>query len=253
MTNSFLPEPTNPQWPMNVLIFRPSDNIQDIKARIKPTEDIKEQFDFLKPLPEDPFANIPTGEKGETYTSKNHFSTKHYALLFAPGQYRGFRFEIGYYVQMAGLGKSPNDVQFIGEKSGPFVEALNKGLKCTQGGTIVQNNCGLCLDTFWRSAENFRAKNCQWAVSQAAPLRNVIIDDTLMFGDGPAYSSGGFLANAKVGKSVNFVANQQWFSRSVEFGGDGPMGGSWNTCFSGKIKINYPHDRFEQKALNNVF
>ena len=253
MTNSFLPEPTNPQWPMNVLIFRPSDNIQDIKARIKPTADIKEQFDFLKPLPEDPFANVPTEEKGETYTSKNHFSTKHYALLFAPGQYRGFRFEIGYYVQMAGLGKSPNDVQFIGEKSGPFVEALNKGLKCTQGGTIVQNNCGLCLDTFWRSAENFRAKNCQWAVSQAAPLRNVIIDDTLMFGDGPAYSSGGFLANAKVGKCVNFVANQQWFSRSVDFGDDGAMGGSWNTCFSGKIKINYPHDRFEQKALNNVF
>ncbi len=226
-------EPTNPTWPLNVLIFRPDENVEDIKARIKPTEDVKKTYELLEPTSDDPFANVPTGTFGETYSSKEkHFSTKHYALLFAPGEYRDLQFEIGYYVQMAGLGRSSNDVHFIGSSSGPFVEALNKDLKVTEGGTIVRNNSGLCLDTFWRSAENFRAQNCQWAVSQAAPLRSVVIDDTLLFGDGEAYSSGGFLANAKVEKSVNYVANQQWFSRAVEFNG-GAEGGAWNTCFSG--------------------
>ncbi len=238
--NTYTSEPTNPQWPVNVLLFRPSDSVEEISSRIKATEDVKKRYELLNRTPDDPFANEPSGVYKETYSSKEkHFSTKHYALLFAPGQYRGFRFEIGYYVQMAGLGKSPNDVRFIGEKSGPFVEALNKDLKVTPGGTIASNNSGLCLDTFWRSAENFRATNCQWAVSQAAPLRNVIIDDTLKFGDGAAYSSGGFLANAKIGNKVDFVTNQQWFSRSVEFGenGIGAVGGCWNTCFSGNYLL----------------
>lgn len=231
------PELTNPTWPMNVLLFRPSDNIEDIKAKIKPTEDVQKTYDLLKDSKDDRFANIKTGESGVTYSSKEkHFSTKHYALLFAPGKYEDLRFEIGYYVQMAGLGKSPGEVHFVGEHAGPFVEALNKDFPVTDGGTIPRNNAGLCLDTFWRSAENFRAENCQWAVSQAAPLRNVIIDGNLEFGDGEAYASGGFLANAKVGKKVNFIANQQWFSRSVEFGEDSAEGGSWNTCFSGTCK-----------------
>lgn len=69
-------------------------------------------------------------------------------------------------------------------------------------------------------------------------MRSVIIDDTLLFGDGEAYASGGFLANAKVGNRVNYVANQQWFSRAVEFGRYGGEGGAWNTCFSG-MNINF--------------
>ena len=60
----------------------------------------------------------------------------------------------------------------------------------------------------------------KWAVSQAAPLRRVHILNTLEFGDGEAYSSGGFLANAKIGQMCNFIANQQWFSRGIDFQGD---------------------------------
>lgn len=143
MTLASTPEPTNPSWPSNVLVFRPEDNIEDIKARIKPTEDVKKLYEKLEPTADDPFANKPTGQYGETYSSKEkHFSTKHYALLFTPGEYSGLKFEIGYYVQMAGLGKSPNDVRFIGSESGPFVEALNKDFQVTPGGTIVRNNVG---------------------------------------------------------------------------------------------------------------
>lgn len=232
-THSIYNEPNKPDWPSNVLVFNPDDDPKDIMKKIQPTEDVKKKYTLLTGTDNDAFANIETDKEGDTYTSANHYSTKHYALLFAPGEYKKCKFEIGYYVQMAGLGKSPYEVKFIGEDSGPFVEALNKDLKYTENGTIAYNNSGLCLDTFWRSAENFTADKCQWAVSQAAPLRNVVVKEELMLGDGGAYSSGGFLANAIVEKNMNHTANQQWFSRGVHFGGEEPIGGAWSTCYSG--------------------
>lgn len=209
-------EPSNPQWPINVFVFRPSDDVNDIKRKIEPTQDRQTAYER-------------DGQKLITYNEDNHFSTKHYALLFATGKYVNCDFEVGYYVQMAGLGRSPKDVKFVTnitdnhpeQKSGPFVEALCKN-----------ENKGRCLNTFWRSAENFKAENCQWAVSQAAPLRNVHITKNLIFGDGRAYSSGGFFANAIVEGTVDYAANQQWLTRAVDIR-DKAVGGPWNICFLG--------------------
>lgn len=199
-------EPLQPVWPENVFIFKPTDSAESIKAQIKPTEDPSETFDL-------------NGSTISYHNSKHHFDTKHYALLFTPGTYEDCAFEVGYYVGIAGLGKNAKDVVFKG-KSGPYVEALNKDIPVTDGGSIAHDGSGLCLDTFWRSAENFTTEHMKWAVSQAAPLRRVHILNTLQFGDGEAYSSGGFLANAKIENTCNFIANQQWFSRGVEFQGD---------------------------------
>lgn len=211
-------EPLQPVWPENVFIFKPTDSAESIKAQIKPTEDPSETFDL-------------NGSTISYHNSKHHFDTKHYALLFTPGTYEDCAFEVGYYVGMAGLGKNAKDVVFKG-KSGPYVEALNKDIPVTDGGSIAHDGSGLCLDTFWRSAENFTTEHMKWAVSQAAPLRRVHILNTLQFGDGEAYSSGGFLANAKIENTCNFIANQQWFSRGVEFQGD-VQGGAWSRVFSG--------------------
>lgn len=222
MTSTRTDEPRQPEWPINVMVFKPDDDVADIKKRIKPTED--------------PITDY--GDNKKTYNSDHHFSTKRFALLFAPGEYKNCDFEVGYYVQMAGLGKTAKGegaVVFTGESaSGPFVPALNKDMPFTEGGSIPQHapDSGLCLDTFWRMAENFSAKNVHWAVSQAAPLRRVHVRNNLVFGDGPAYSSGGFLANAEVGGKCNFISNQQWFSRAVNFQGD-VEGGAWSTVFAG--------------------
>ena len=228
-------EPTVPEWPMNVMVFTPDDDIADIKKKIAVTED--------------PITNYidAQGNTASTYNSDHHFSTKHYALLFAPGEYKDCTFEVGYYVQMLGLGKTVKGegaVRFTGENSGPFVPALNKDMPETDGGSIPYPGSGLCLDTFWRSAENFSAENIVWAVSQAAPLRNVYVSSDLTFGDGGAYSSGGFLANAEVGGKCNFVANQQWFSRAVDFKG-AVEGGAWSTVFAGCTGVNIPKENIE--------
>ncbi len=242
--NTMADEPNPPLWPYNVLIFSPDDDISEIKKKIKVTEDT--QGPYFVTIKEEYEGTIRERKQEEqTYTSEKHFSSEHWALLFKPGEYKDCSFEVGYYVQVAGLGASAKDVKFTAtnrtEKyaSGPFVKALNKQLPKTDGGTIAYEYSGLALDTFWRAAENFYTDSpVVWAVSQAAPLRRVYIDSTLQFCEGGEFASGGVLANAHITGnsaqpwSTNFIAQQQWFSRGVYFGKK-IEGGAWNIVLSG--------------------
>jgi hypothetical protein len=156
---------------------------------------------------------------------------------------------VGYYVQMAGLGKRADAVKFTGTKSGPFVPALNKHFASADYGTIPRDGAGLILDTFWRAAENFYTNTSSplmWAVSQAAPLRSVHVAGDLQFGDADAFASGGFLANALVEGATNFVAQQQWYSRHVDFRGE-VEGGAWNLVFTGC------EGRVPEPGMRNLF
>ena len=117
------------------------------------------------------------------------------------------------------------------------------------GGKCVQNGCGWfqvgALDTFWRSAENFHTSSAfawavgtgmTWAVSQAAPLRNVKVDNDLLFfeyvtGDAAGYASGGWASGIEVGGTVSFGSQQQFAVRSSSASAfDMPV---WNGVFAG--------------------
>jgi hypothetical protein len=131
------------------------------------------------------------------------------------------------------MGRSPYDVVFDGSK-----------------GVYAEEGCGDfqvgSLDTFWRSAENFHTKSNEawavgtgmtWAVSQAAPLRNVVVDNDLLFfeytyGDAAGYASGGWGSGLNVGGEVVYGSQQQFMTRSsASKGGFGtPV---WNGVFVG--------------------
>jgi hypothetical protein len=77
--------------------------------------------------------------------------------MFKPGTYH-VDVPVGYYTQVLGLGKSPDDVVFDAAR----------GVYSEEGDQTDMNGA---LSTFWRSAENFRTRSeMLWAVSQAAPL-----------------------------------------------------------------------------------
>jgi len=150
---------------------------------------------------------------------KDHgqFATKNFAFLFKPGFYTD-DIPVGFYTQVLGLGMSPNDVEFAGPK----------GVYCEEGSTDYHVGA---LDTFWRGAEGFRSTSnytwfgetsgMLWAVSQAAPLRRVHVDnDLLLFqyekGDAAGYASGGFMADAQVDGSVLSGSQQQWMTRNSQ-------------------------------------
>jgi len=153
------------------------------------------------------------------------FSTKRYALLFKPGSYT-LDLKMGYYMQVLGLGDSPEDVIISGG-------LISRGQK---NGNVTCN--------FWRSVENitFIPPNDSaiiWGVSQAAPMRRVHIKGNMRLHDN-GWASGGFLADSKVDGTVFAGTQQQWFSRNDELGKW--EGGDWNMVFVGVN--NAPADKW---------
>ena len=197
-------EANPPIWPDSVSILRDTDDVEHIRKVVEATQD-------------------PWDSEKDTFTCDKHFSSERRALLFAPGTYRGIDVEVGYYVQLAGLGSSPDDVKFVDYEHGPYVPALNKHLH--KGGTS--------LDTFWRSAENFYLeRDMKWSVSQAAPLRRVHVAGDLHLHDKAAYASGGHLANSKIDGKLRAGGQQQYLVRNVELG-KGATGGAWSMVYAG--------------------
>ncbi len=147
---------------------------------------------------------------------KNQFGAARHALLFKPGSY-DVDADIGFYTQIAGLGRSPDDTTING--------AVHAEADWFDG-NATQN--------FWRSAENLAVNPSggadRWAVSQAAPYRRMHLKGDLQLDDG-GWSSGGLLADTKVDGQVRSGSQQQWLSRNTEWGGW--SGANWNMVFVG--------------------
>ncbi|MFZ1006658.1 MAG: coagulation factor 5/8 type domain-containing protein [Candidatus Sulfotelmatobacter sp.] len=201
--------PSQPNFGSNVYIFNPTMPLSQIQATV---DSIATQ-------------QIP-----------NQFGTQRYALLFQPGTYGSstnpLNFQVGYYTAVAGLGQSPNDVVINGS-----IDVYNQ---CSDGSCIA-------LINFWRSLSNLTINvtnptfGCYtgefWAVSQAAPLRRVLVNGAATFMDyctGPSFASGGFVADSTfAGASIVSGSQQQWFTRNSNL--DGWSNGVWNQVFSGVI------------------
>jgi hypothetical protein len=156
----------------------------------------------------------------------SEFSINRYALLFKPGRYE-LDIRVGYYMQVAGLGESPEDVVIVG--------AVRSN---SRRGTHV-------LTKIWRSVENMTVVPTEdstnvWGVSQASPMRRVHIKGNLQLHDN-GYASGGFLADSKIDGMVLAGGQQQWFSRNSAWGKW--KGGAWNVLSLGVINApltNFP-------------
>ncbi|CAE8617785.1 unnamed protein product, partial [Polarella glacialis] len=127
---------------------------------------------------------------------------------------------VGFYTQVLGLGARPEDVTFTGER----------GVHCDQSDDETSGRYPGVYNKFWRGAENFAnrpsSSRMAWAVSQAAPLRRVLVDGDLELGTGfdkkmldgfsAGGGSGGFLGNVRILGRLNFMLQQQWLVRNSE-------------------------------------
>ena len=166
----------------------------------------------------------------------NQFGTQRYALLFKPGTYGTAAdpliIQVGYYTEVAGLGRSPGDVVINGH-----VDVYNQ---CDASGCTA-------LVNFWRSVSNLTIQvmglsGCQasadfWAVSQASPMRRVdVAGGNLSLMDycsaGPQFASGGFIADSRTGFVIN-GSQQQFLVRDSVIGGW--SNGVWNQVFAGTV------------------
>ncbi len=155
----------------------------------------------------------------------NQFGPERFALLFKPGKYN-VTFDVGFYTQVAGLGRSPDDVQIDG--------GVNVNARWMPDGNATCN--------FWRALENFAVTPSatkgvtRIAVSQAAPLRRLHVKGDLHLFDFDArwnagWASGGFLADSVVDGKVVPASQQQWLSRNSKW--SQWSNGVWNMVFVG--------------------
>lgn len=149
----------------------------------------------------------------------NQFGPERLAYFFRPGHYN-LDVSVGFYMQVLGLGRSPDDVSITGAVRSPSNWMRNHNATCN----------------FWRAAENLAITPTKdgnvdvWAVSQATALRRVHVrGDINLWGGG--WSSGGFLADTKIDGQINSGSQQQWLSRNATWGKW--VGGSWNMVFVG--------------------
>lgn len=191
---------------------------------------------IISPLmPQSRIEDIVNGVAARQIT--NQFGSQRYAILFKPGVYGSasapLNFQVGYYTTIAGLGASPTDVTING--------SINVYNQCDSSGCVALNN-------FWRSLSNLTINvtdpagaGCYagnfWAVSQAAPMRRVLVDGKVTLMDyctGPSYASGGFIADSEFdGSQLINGSQQQWFTRNSII--DSWSNGVWNQVFSGDV------------------
>ncbi|RZF58680.1 glycoside hydrolase family 16 [Sphingobacterium corticibacterium] len=155
------------------------------------------------------------------------FSPYRYAVLFKPGDYKeAGLLNIPFYVQIAGLGKTPYDVQLSNIHTPPH----------------LANGNGTC--TFWRSAENFSVigpetymeeETFKWAVSQAAPLRRIYSTRVVRHQWGNGWVSGGYTADCYFESAAGSRHQQQWYTRNSHLNkGRGDFEETkYNYCFQG--------------------
>jgi hypothetical protein len=184
----------------------------------------------------------------------SQFTDQRYAVFFLPGTYGSagspLVFQVGYYTEVAGLGAMPQDTVVNGA-----IDVFNN--LCTAG----TQDCNSDVN-FWRSLSNLTLNvrlpssppayappdpdafgaGCansaeMWSVSQAAPLRRVIINGSVVFQDycsNHNFASGGFIADSTISGSLNFFGNQQYMVRDSTIGGaNGCPQGLWNMVYAG--------------------
>lgn len=147
------------------------------------------------------------------------FGDGRYALLFKPGTYNGLNAQLGFYTQIAGLGRNPDDTTINGDitvDAGWF------------DGNATQN--------FWRSAENLAVRPVngtdRWAVAQASSFRRMhVLGGLNLAPSGYGWASGGYIADSRIDGTVSPYSQQQWYTRDSSVGGW--SNGVWNMVFSG--------------------
>ncbi|HEY6746084.1 MAG TPA: glycosyl hydrolase family 28-related protein [Mycobacteriales bacterium] len=171
----------------------------------------------------------------------DQFGTGRFSLFFKPGTYGSaaapLRFSVGYYTEVAGLGRNPGDTVINGS-----IDVENQCFPTPEG---APTDC-TALVNFWRSMSNLSItvtgqSGCQtgaefWAVSQAAPMRRVQINGgNLSLMDycsaGPQYASGGFIADSAVSGTTINGSQQQFLVRNSSL--NGWSNGVWNQVFAG--------------------
>ena len=147
----------------------------------------------------------------------SEFGPGRYAVLFKPGTYH-LDIPVGFYTEVAGLGRSPDDVHILGNVHADAARSKDNA-----------------TTTFWRGIEGVHitpaSGTMQWAVSQATWLRRAHVSGDVRLHQNRGWASGGWLSDTVVDGTVDSGKQQQWLSRNADW--TAWTGARWNMVFVG--------------------
>lgn len=95
--------------------------------------------------------------------------------------------DVGYYTSVIGLGRTPTDTSIL--------KVI--GQNGSNNGQVG------ALNNFWRTVENVHMRGMfTWAVSQASPVRRMVVDGDVELHQWGAWSSGGYMADCTVNGQI---------------------------------------------------
>lgn len=202
------------------------------------------------------------------YANDAQFNENRYSFYFKPGDYTQTQcMKIGFYTQVAGLGKSPYDVKLNNME----VPAYLDGNPNKDPNADGQWNNATC--NFWRSAENLSIINTgnnqghasswspdkfNWGVAQAAPLRRIYSERAGQFDWNYGWASGGYVADSYFSGGFNDNGNmlgygsfsqQQFYSRNNKIT-HGTYGVTLNAFYQG-VDCNELESKLKTPLMNN--
>lgn len=187
-------------------------------------------------------------------------------------------FQVGYYTEVAGLGAVPQDTVINGQvdvfpnaldsEAGPGNCYVSTGQSCYWANSTVNfwrslSNLDLNVETLanpdytptplpmqapignsgangcWQATGPLGTNTDFWSVSQAAPVRSVIINGNLNFQaycsetnyQSNDFASGSYVANSEILGQLDWSGNQQGIARNTDF--ESAAGYVWNYVYSG--------------------
>ena len=158
------------------------------------------------------------------------FLSSRVCIFLMPGTH-DINIQLGYYMAVIGLGKTPDDVHVNVTITSPNKDHL----------------CVGALDNFFRSISNLtitvpKDKINYFCASQASPVRDIVVNGDLHMAKfqkgcgGPdvysgGYSSGGYMCNVHVNGTLYFETQQQFFTHNCTF--TSAKNGAWNMMYMG--------------------
>ncbi|MET0390530.1 MAG: RICIN domain-containing protein [Polyangiales bacterium] len=164
---------------------------------------------------------------------ESQFGEHRFALLFAPGEY-DVQVQLGFYTQVLGLGRKPDDVVIHGNVR---VDA-DWNDQPANGDPLFRN----ATFNFLRGVENLSVvpagREELWLAARGTSYRRMHLDGDLIIAQQPGWNSGGFIADSLIDGDVRGPGQQQWLARSSQW--QQWRDEQWNYVFVGDVNAPAP-------------
>lgn len=196
------------------------------------------------------------------YNNDAQFNSDNWAIYYKPGDYKGTEcVPVGFYTQVAGLGKLPKDVELNNIEIPAYLSDNNATCnfwRSAENLAVTGTGNASVLDKVAPSYSNWKSDQLNWSVAQAAPIRRVYSTRPVTYDFNYGWASGGYTADCMfVGtdseeNGAGTHSGQQYYTRNSEITGNA-YGTTLNQFCQGVIAKNLPTDVDYESSFADKF